>query len=218
MLNIYGESLVGQTASNMLHAHMAAAASHPRRFHLSSAGSADKSVPDLCGWLGGLTSGSSSMSMASKVPTNASAESSWLALERASGHDSESRALETSSDQTNKKVRNTDHHTGVNGTHSYKTCLTCALKSHMLQNKLTGHTTCETCASQVTKRFDVRVLEKTGHARATQGAWFSQILHRTGQTLFQNMFIRNTIIPAVKWLSFCCQTWPNWTTLKGGKK
>jgi hypothetical protein len=68
----------------------------------------------------------------------------------------------------------------------------------MLQNKLTGHTTCETCASQVTKRFDVRVLEKTGHARATQGAWFSQILHRTGQTLFQNMFIRNTTIPAVK--------------------
>jgi hypothetical protein len=50
----------------------------------------------------------------------------------------------------------------VNGTSGHWTCLICALKLHILQNKLTGHTTYKTCAPEVTKRFDIWFLAKTG--------------------------------------------------------
>jgi hypothetical protein len=40
---------------------------------------------------------------------------------------------------------------GVNGTCSHMTCFTCAVKSHNLQSRLTGHTTCKTYAPEVTK-------------------------------------------------------------------
>jgi hypothetical protein len=53
---------------------------------------------------------------------------------------------------------------GVNGTRGHTTCSICALKSHMLQNELTGHITCETCAPEITKWFDAWFLAKTGHA------------------------------------------------------
>jgi hypothetical protein len=39
---------------------------------------------------------------------------------------------------------------GVNGIRGHLTCLACALKSHKLQIKLTGHTTCKTGAPEVT--------------------------------------------------------------------
>jgi hypothetical protein len=48
--------------------------------------------------------------------------------------------------------------TGVNDIRDHITCLACALRSHILQTRLTGHTTCETCASEVTNRSTVRFL------------------------------------------------------------
>jgi hypothetical protein len=41
---------------------------------------------------------------------------------------------------------------GVNDTVGHTTCLVYALKSHILQTRLTGHTTCKTCAPEVTNR------------------------------------------------------------------
>jgi hypothetical protein len=48
----------------------------------------------------------------------------------------------------------------VNDIGSHITCLVCALKSHILQTRLTSHTTCETYAWEVTNRSAVRFLVK----------------------------------------------------------
>jgi hypothetical protein len=52
----------------------------------------------------------------------------------------------------------------VNDTGGHITYLACVLKSHILQTRLTGHTTCEICASKVTNRLAVRFLVKKHHA------------------------------------------------------
>jgi hypothetical protein len=49
---------------------------------------------------------------------------------------------------------------GVNDTVGHTTCPVCALKSHILQTRLTGHITCETRAPKVTNRSVIRFFVK----------------------------------------------------------
>jgi hypothetical protein len=51
----------------------------------------------------------------------------------------------------------------VNDTVGHTTCSVYALKSHILQTRLTGYTTCETCALEVTNPSVVRFFVKTTH-------------------------------------------------------
>jgi hypothetical protein len=55
----------------------------------------------------------------------------------------------------------------VNDTVGHITCHVCALKSHILQTRLTGHTTCKTCAPEVTNRSAVPFFVKTHQAPGT---------------------------------------------------
>ena len=89
----------------------------------------------------------------------------------------------------------------VNGIRSHTTCFTCVLKSHMLQNELTGYTTCETCAPRVTKWFHVWFFGKTSHVRATWGRQGSQNLHKPPIVFFsvQRILVWSCLI--AKWES-----------------
>jgi hypothetical protein len=77
----------------------------------------------------------------------------------------------------------------VNDTGDHITCLVCALKLHILQTRLTGHTTCKTCASEVTNQSVVWFLVKNRQPLCTrdhldQGFFSSEISEISPETGF----------------------------------
>jgi hypothetical protein len=64
---------------------------------------------------------------------------------------------------------------GVNDTEGHITCLACAFKSHILQTRLTGHTTCETCASEVINRSAIRFLVKKKTSRYAREVIWTEV-------------------------------------------
>jgi hypothetical protein len=75
-----------------------------------------------------------------------------------------------------------------NDTGGHITCLVCTLKSYILQTWLTGHTTCETCASEVTNRSAVRFLLKKKSRYAPEVIWTNVFSCPGFQNLWKPVF------------------------------
>jgi hypothetical protein len=80
------------------------------------------------------------------------------------------------------------HAERVNDIVGHTTCLVCALKSHILQTRLTGQTTCETRALEVTNRSVVRFFVKNQLCWACEVSWI--------------LFLHLTPWPKIMWYNF----------------
>jgi hypothetical protein len=95
-------------------------------------------------------------------------------------------------------IKGRNHHTGednvwfriawVNDTRGHITYFACALKSHILQTRLTGHTTYETCASEVTNQYVVRFLVKKLLRAMHLRSFWTNFFYRDFGNTFGNRF------------------------------
>jgi hypothetical protein len=84
------------------------------------------------------------------------------------------------------------HFGGVNDIGGHITYSLCALKSHILQIRLTGHTTCKTCASKITNRYAVWFLLKKKVTRyAPEVIWTKLFLVQNLKNIAEKRFSRS---------------------------